>query len=520
MRLIWLGLLLIDPHLVGRRDGRGGQRAGHAPRSSASELLFPMLLGFALLVIWKHRENIRPPEGRNRAAHRERRLERRPGRPAAADPLARHRAGHLSPVARRASAAPSAALAAVPDLAAARRRHGRRACSAASDAEREIARVEALGARYLALGQGLYPRAARRARRCAAAADRPRATSGCSTGRWWRSSARATRRRRRAASPAGWRMISASRARSSSPAWPAGSTARRMTARWTAARSASSPAGIDIFYPPENEERQEAMFERGLVLAEMPPGTEPRARHFPYRNRIIAGPGARHGGGRGGAAIGLADHRAAGGRGRARGDGGARLAARSARAGLQPADPRRRDAGPDRRRRDGSDAAARRPRCASPRARLRAGRAAAGSTATLARSASVEELLGPSPVPVDEIVRLSGAPSGAVQMVLLELDLAGRLDRHAGGKVSLAARLTGRIRRPHHTRMREGNSIETCRRRIAGQGENHRKISRAGAPRARQLRPCPRSAAQGRLGRSGRRLRDAVGDLARQGRSS
>jgi DNA processing protein len=48
----------------------------------------------------------------------------------------------------------------------------------------------------------------------------------------------------------------------------------------------------------------------------------------------------------------------------------------------------------------------------------------------------VEELLGPSPVPVDEIIRLSGAPSGAVQMALLELDLAGRLERHAGGKVS------------------------------------------------------------------------------------
>jgi DNA processing protein len=51
----------------------------------------------------------------------------------------------------------------------------------------------------------------------------------------------------------------------------------------------------------------------------------------------------------------------------------------------------------------------------------------------------VEELLGPSPVPVDEIIRLSGASSGAVQMALLELDLAGRLDRHAGGKVSLRA---------------------------------------------------------------------------------
>lgn len=50
---------------------------------------------------------------------------------------------------------------------------------------------------------------------------------------------------------------------------------------------------------------------------------------------------------------------------------------------------------------------------------------------------AVEELLGPSPVPVDEIIRFSGASSGAVQMALLELGLARRLDRHAGGKVSL-----------------------------------------------------------------------------------
>jgi DNA processing protein len=47
--------------------------------------------------------------------------------------------------------------------------------------------------------------------------------------------------------------------------------------------------GLDVFYPPENEALQRAVAERGLVLAEMPPGTEPRARHFPYRNRIIAG---------------------------------------------------------------------------------------------------------------------------------------------------------------------------------------------------------------------------------------
>lgn len=47
--------------------------------------------------------------------------------------------------------------------------------------------------------------------------------------------------------------------------------------------------GIDVYYPPENEARQQDIAERGLLIAEMPPGTEPRARHFPYRNRIIAG---------------------------------------------------------------------------------------------------------------------------------------------------------------------------------------------------------------------------------------
>ena len=43
-----------------------------------------------------------------------------------------------------------------------------------------------------------------------------------------------------------------------------------------------------------------------------------------------------------------------------------------------------------------------------------------------------------APVPVDELVRQSGLPSSAVQTVLLELELAGRLERHAGGKASLA----------------------------------------------------------------------------------
>ena len=84
-----------------------------------------------------------------------------------------------------------------------------------------------------------------------------------------------------------------------------------MTARSTTGTIAVIAGGIDVVYPPENEARQRAIAERGLLIAEQPPGTEPRARHFPYRNRIIAGLAARDGGGRGGAQIGLADHRAA-----------------------------------------------------------------------------------------------------------------------------------------------------------------------------------------------------------------
>ncbi len=47
------------------------------------------------------------------------------------------------------------------------------------------------------------------------------------------------------------------------------------------------------------------------------------------------------------------------------------------------------------------------------------------------------DLLGPTPVPVDELIRQSGFAPALVQTVLLELELAGRLERHAGGRVSL-----------------------------------------------------------------------------------
>ena len=50
---------------------------------------------------------------------------------------------------------------------------------------------------------------------------------------------------------------------------------------------------------------------------------------------------------------------------------------------------------------------------------------------------AIAQLLGPSPVAIDELVRQSGASTASVQLALLELELAGRVDRHAGGKVSL-----------------------------------------------------------------------------------
>ena len=48
-------------------------------------------------------------------------------------------------------------------------------------------------------------------------------------------------------------------------------------------------SGIDIAYPPEHARLQEDVAAQGLLIAEQPPGTEPLGRHFPARNRIIAG---------------------------------------------------------------------------------------------------------------------------------------------------------------------------------------------------------------------------------------
>jgi DNA processing protein len=51
--------------------------------------------------------------------------------------------------------------------------------------------------------------------------------------------------------------------------------------------------------------------------------------------------------------------------------------------------------------------------------------------------AAVLRALSPTPVSVDEVARSTGRAVGVVQAVLLELELAGRLSRHAGQRVAL-----------------------------------------------------------------------------------
>ena len=51
--------------------------------------------------------------------------------------------------------------------------------------------------------------------------------------------------------------------------------------------------------------------------------------------------------------------------------------------------------------------------------------------------ARIVALLGPSPILLDDLIRMADTSPAIVRTVLLELELAGRLERHGGGLVSL-----------------------------------------------------------------------------------
>jgi DNA processing protein len=208
--------------------------------------------------------------------------------------------------------------------------------------------------------------------------------------------------------------------------------------------------GIDIPYPPEHEKLQKLIAENGAVIAEAPFGTAPLAQHFPKRNRIISG-----------LVLGLVVIEAA-----AR--SGSLLTARLANeAGRElfavpgsPLDPRSKGANdlirqgahltenaadvlanlPDHPSRQGL---ARDPLFRHQQAGF--GEPGAGwdepaeDKATLAQARrKIPGLLGADPVDVDEIARRCQLSTAAITAVLLELELAGRIEFLAGNRVALA----------------------------------------------------------------------------------
>ena len=199
--------------------------------------------------------------------------------------------------------------------------------------------------------------------------------------------------------------------------------------------------GVDVVYPPEHETLYREIIDKGCIVSEMPLGTYPKRTHFPRRNRIVSGLAQV-------VVIVEAPRRS-----------GAMITARLA--GEQgrvvcvvpgtPADPR--TEGTNMLLRDGATLVRHADDILeeiNPLIRTdleEAGKsdltppAASQKTAPSKISDDMREkiinLLSPAPILVDRLVSLSHASAEEVLVVLLELDVAGRLAREAGQKVAL-----------------------------------------------------------------------------------
>ncbi len=193
--------------------------------------------------------------------------------------------------------------------------------------------------------------------------------------------------------------------------------------------------GIDVVYPEENRGLHDALAQRGAIVAELPPGTEPQARHFPRRNRIVAG-----------LALGVVVIEAARRSGslitaRFAGEYGRQLFAVPG----SPLDPRCQGANELIRTRDATLVQSAADVLEDLRLTVPPPRMAPVPVAEIPDEDQVDdarktvlELLSPSPVAVDELVRRCHLSPAVVASVLLELELAGRVGRHAGNRVALS----------------------------------------------------------------------------------
>lgn len=199
--------------------------------------------------------------------------------------------------------------------------------------------------------------------------------------------------------------------------------------------------GIDVVYPPENADLQQTIAEQGLLLTERSPGFAPRGKDFPRRNRLISG-----------ISLGVVVVEAAERSGslitaRFAGEQGREVFAVPG----SPLDPR--SAGTNNLLKQGAClvTGARDivetlapilgrpfkpfgPELASPDEGT-----APEPLPEIGQSERVRIIsaLGPSPVDIDELIRTTGVSVRKVHIVLLELDLAGRLQRHGQQLVSL-----------------------------------------------------------------------------------
>jgi DNA processing protein len=196
--------------------------------------------------------------------------------------------------------------------------------------------------------------------------------------------------------------------------------------------------GHDRLYPPEHADLLQAILPAGAALSEMPFGWEPRARDFPRRNRLISG-----------LSLGVVVVEAAKRSGslitaRFAGEQGREVFAVPG----SPLDPRaegtngliKQGATPVTETAD--IVAALQPIMEEKKIPVQepASEQPAGEDTEPAADerTRIVSLLGPAPVQIDDLVRLSKSSPAVVRMVLLELEIAGHLERHGGALVSLA----------------------------------------------------------------------------------
>ena len=198
--------------------------------------------------------------------------------------------------------------------------------------------------------------------------------------------------------------------------------------------SAVMAGGIDTIYPTQNADLAARIADRGALLTEAPPGLEPMARHFPRRNRIIAGLSD---------AVLLVEA--------AERSGSlitARMALEQGREVMavpgHPMDGRA--AGCNRLIREGAalvrNAADVAEALAIPRPMGFAEAPPVWDGPTPAMPAGVVEdlagLLSPAPVAEDEVIRLMDRPAAEVLAALMDMELSGRIERHPGGRIAMA----------------------------------------------------------------------------------